>query len=731
MKYQVNKNKVIISSNGIDLYIELLKGEMIRCYFKKVNESLISTYPKKDNKVHQIEEKDNKVIIHLSKDKVLTIDENFNISLNDYLTIKLDSRLIKEASADVVSFKISDDARVMGLGDKMSYLDKRGYHYRSWATDDPTHQDELYESLYKAISYLFVKSNNHYFGLYFPSTYPYEFDIDKMVMGEVLVYSYHVKQDFYLFYGDTPKEITSSYSSLVGFPYMPRLKMLGNQQSRWSYENEKQVRDVLKGYKANNLPIDYIHLDIHVLDGYRCLTIDKNRFPDLKKLSDDLKKEDVELVIINDAGIKVDPNYPIYQFLIDNDLTIKNSDGTNYVGTVWPGESIFPNYFDDKVKEYFANYAYDFIHQYGISGIWNDMNEPTSFLGELPKDSYQIYKNKKIAHLEGHNVYGEHMVRCFIDTFTKDNLRPYLISRAANATTAQYSIVWGGDNFSVWHHLRLSIPQLLSLSLSNFMFAGDDIGGFGSDGNKELLIRWCEGNLFVPFFRNHSNLNSKAQEPWTYDKECLDIYRKYLIIRYKFIPYLYDLVYRMHKYGELIIRPIFYDYPDDKTTIDINDQYMAGSNILLAPILDKSSTYRAVYLPKGRWINYFDNKVYKGNKIYLLTLPLDETAIFIKDNSIIPMYDNLLHLEKEKIDTIIFKLYGNNGKYQMYEDDGKSLNYQKGEYNLYDVKFNKGIFTMRLKYHGYKSPYKKVKVIYREKIYEVEYKEGEDIKISL
>ena len=437
MEFEVKNNIIIVKSHNKELYVELLRNQIARIYFEKVNESLFSIYPKKDLSKHEVNNVDGKIVIALTKDKTLVVDENLNVQLSDYLALKLYSDSIREEDVNIVRFKISSDARVMGLGDKMGALDKRGYHYRSWATDDPTHQDELYESLYKAISYLFVKSNNHYYALYFPSTYPYDFDIDKQIMGEVLVYSPHVKQDFFLFYGDTPKEIISSYSGLVGHPYMPRLKMLGNQQSRWSYENEAQVRAVHEGYINNKLPLDYIHLDIHYLDGYRCLTVDQNRFPDLKKLSDDLKKDKIELVAINDAGIKVDEQYPIYQYLAENNAVIKNADGSTYIGVVWPGESVFPNYFDPQVKAFFAAKAHSFIEKYGISGIWNDMNEPTSFRGELPKDCYQIYRGKKISHLEAHNVYGEHMVRCFIDTFEQDNLRPYLISRAANATTAQ------------------------------------------------------------------------------------------------------------------------------------------------------------------------------------------------------------------------------------------------------------------------------------------------------
>ena len=210
MEFELKNNIVKIESNEKVLFIELLTNNVVRVYFEKSCEDLISIYPKKDSSKYVVKKRDGKIIITLNKNKTLVVDSDFNISLGDYLTLSLSTRNIEEKIAYYTSFKISDDARVMGLGDKMATLDKRGYHFRSWATDDPTHQDELYPSLYKAISYLLVNSNNHYFGLYFPSTYPYDFDIDHDVLGEVDIYSFDAKHDFFLFYGDTPKSITSS-----------------------------------------------------------------------------------------------------------------------------------------------------------------------------------------------------------------------------------------------------------------------------------------------------------------------------------------------------------------------------------------------------------------------------------------------------------------------------------------------------------------------------------------
>lgn len=729
MEYQINKNIVTVSNNSKTINLEFLKNQCVRIYETKVAQDLYEIFEKVDTIVHNVELVSDVLYIHYFN-KLIVIDNCLNVKVihdeNEIVTFNF----YKEDVNNVTSFRISEDARIMGLGDKVSSLNKRGYVYESWATDHPWHHDELYETLYKAINSLLVYTNEHYFGMFFPSTFRYYYDLAKYDLDVVKVKSKYATNDVYLFLGDTPKEIVSSYSLLLGTPYMIRMKMLGNNQSRWSYANEEQVLAVYNGYRNNNIPLDYIHLDIHYLDGYRDFTVDKTRFPDLKGLTDRLLKGNVGTIVINDAGIKVDENYKIYDFCMKNDLAAKHPNGDTYVGVVWPGDSIFPNYFHPKMKKFWVEEATNFVKEYGISGIWNDMNEPVSFKGELPEDLVFDIPGRKLTHLECHNVYAEHMVRPLKDVFRKDNLRPYLFTRSGFATTSKYAFTWNGDNYSLWHHLRYSIPQIATLGLSNFMFNGVDIGGFGGDTNKQLLIRWVEGNILIPFFRNHSTLDTKAQEPYAYDEETLSIYRKYLNIRYDLIPYLYNLAKDMNKKGELMLRPMFYNYPEDINCIDINDQYMVGDSLMLAPILSQDTYKRIVCFPKGIWIDYLTGKTYKGDKHYIIDMPIGYTGIYVKNNSIIPNFENLTYINKNEIDTIIFKLYGNKGTYELYEDDGDTLDYEKGIYNLYKVSFNKNKFTFKVKRNKYNSTYKTIKVIYKDKEYIASFDGLNDVEIS-
>lgn len=715
MEYKVEKNKVEILINNKSLNIELLNKNIIRLYVKKNRCDLIDLNVKKARRNFEVKKEDNSLVV-IDRNYKLLFKEDEGVSLyfkDSYLTSISFNKLFDEVEKREyfnTSFKINDNDNIFGLGDKMAYLDKKGYFWASWATDDSNHQDELFPSLYKSINYLLLRSNKKFFGVFFPSTFRLTFDACKTDLHKLTVNNFEEEQDMFLVLGDDIKEVTRSYSELVGHPYFIRMKMLGYQQSRWSYENEEMVKTLRDNFIKHEIPLDYIHLDIHYMDGYRDFTIDKTRFPDIKTLSEELKKDEIELVGINDAAIKEDPEFDLYKYLEDNHL-FGTLDGKTYINAVWPGDSGFPNYFDDKCKKYFESYASKFLDDTGISGIWCDMNEPASFNGPLPDEVDFTFGKRKLLHKEAHNVYAEHMVKSFVNTFKKKNIRPYLFSRAAFATTAKYAFVWNGDNFSLWHHLRYSIPQILSLSMSGFMFNGVDIGGFGGDSNKELLIRWLEANLFIPFLRNHSTLHTKAQEPYAYDEETLNIFKKYLKIRYEFIPYLYNLAQEMSFKGEPIVSPLFYHFEDDENTLEINDEYMVGDSLLVAPILDKDARRRMIYLPKGTWIDLFTGKKYIGGKYIIFAENLAESGYFIKNNTLIPMFENLKHIKKSEIDTLVIKVFGNSGKVKIYEDDGETLDYEKGIYNIYEARVNKDKFTFKKVKGSYDSPFKKIKLI--------------------
>ena len=715
MNYQIrDTNLVEIDIGGEVLHLRVYEN-YVHAYVNLAPMDLVDIFPAPAVYEPKVTDLGDAIIIETGEGVDIRVDASGNIAFLDGDKAFFEPALRREGdSRSVIQFEISRDAKVYGLGDKMAPLNKRGYAYVNKNNDDPHPQNENFESLYKSINYLLIHSNERFFGLYFPSTYPYDFDLGKTDLNQVRVGVQGGFLDFYAFFGNTPAKITSAYSSLVGHPYFIRMKMLGNQQSRWSYASEEAVREVARKYEENDLPLDYIHLDIDYMDGYRDLTVDTNRFPDMRQLSRDLYARGIGLVCINDAGIKVDPNYEIYRKCIEEGWEAKYPGGESYIGEVWPGDSIFPSYGNEECQAYFCKKATEFVGLNEIEGIWNDMNEPASFRGPLPDDILFKGNGRTIRHDEFHNVFAEAMDRSCFGVYEAFGRRPYVFTRAAMATTAKYAFAWNGDNHSLWHHLRLSIPQILSMGLSGFMFDGVDIGGFCGDCNKELLIRWCEGNILMPFFRNHTATGTRAQEPYSFDGETTKIYRQFLELRYRFIPYLYTLARQASLRGLPIVRPMFFDYYEEAETLEINDQYMVGQDVLMAPILEQGQKARSVYLPKGTWHDYFTGQAYKGGRYILVELPLERTAVFVRSGTILPEFEGLRHIDKPQIKRIAYRVFGEHAIGYMYEDDGDSLRYRDNDFNDYRLEYHDGHFVARST-HRYQSPFTEIKIIKGDK----------------
>ena len=184
----------------------------------------------------------------------------------------------------------------------------------------------------------------------------------------------------------------------------------------------------------------------------------------------------------------------------------------------------------------------------------------------------------------------------------------------------------------------MAIPQLCNLAMSGMAFSGTDVGGFGSDVTPELLLRWVQVGCFSPLFRNHSAKGTRYQEPWQFGDEVVDIYRKYVELRYELIPYFYDLFYKCSQTGMPIVRPLILNYPDDTEAVNMNDEFMVGDSILVAPVVNPGQVKKMVYLPEGEWYDYFTNDKYEGSQYIIVDAPIEKCPIFVKAGSIIPKY---------------------------------------------------------------------------------------------
>ncbi|WP_142301026.1 TIM-barrel domain-containing protein, partial [Bacillus sp. 7884-1] len=520
----------------------------------------------------------------------------------------------------------------------------------------------------------------------------------------------------YIMLAQDVKEAVTLYTTLTGKTPLPPKWSLGYHQSRYSYTSEDEVKDIVKSFKDYEIPLDCVFLDIHYMNGFRVFTFDEDKFPHYKELIKELTGEKIDVVPIVDPGIKKDEAYPVYYEGMKKGYFSKYLSGEVYYGEVWPGISAFPDFFHTEVQEWWGE-LHRFYTDLGIRGIWNDMNEPSVFNESKTMDLDVIHNadGKEITHREGHNLYGLYMSKATFEGLQKllGNGRPFSLTRAGYAGVQRYSAVWTGDNRSHWEHLEMSLPMIMNLGLSGVAFTGADVGGFSSDTTPELLIRWTQVGAFMPYFRNHSVQDSIYQEPWAFGKETLASVKKYIELRYRFMPYLYSLFHESEKTGLPIVRPLVMEYPNDPETFQCSDEFLLGSKLLIAPILRPGQSHRSVYLPEGMWYDFWTHQKYEGGKYHLISADLDTLPIFIKAGTILPLGTAVKNTkEKQKIELQIY--HSENGMTGfLYEDDGYSYNYRKDEFNLQT--FNMGedlqLRTEREGSYSEAAPIKNIEII--------------------
>lgn len=602
--------------------------------------------------------------------------------------------------ASAIVKKLGKEDAVYGLGDKPGCLNRRGYVYVNWNTDNPAPHVDSFKSLYKSIPFFMVLGENYCYGIFADNTYKTTFDFG-FESSEYYVVS-HEKGflDYYFFPGEKPSDVVKKYTGLTGTTPLFQRWIYGSHQSRWGYCSQDEILGIAEAFEKNEIPCDVIHMDIDYMDGYRVFTFDKERFPDTKALSETLADKGIKLISIIDPGVKKDEDYFMYREGMEMDAFAHDAQGAVYENAVWPGTSVFPDFSREDVRKWWGEKT-KILLDHGIRGIWNDMNEPASFRGPLPDD----VKFAAGAHDAIHNIYGHLMAKATYEgLLEQDNgRRPFVLTRAAYAGSQKYCGGWTGDNHSIWAHLTLSLEQICNLSLCGMAMCGSDIGGFGSDVTPELLVRFYQAAVFAPFFRNHSAVGTRRQEPWLFDEKTRDAVRKTVRLRYRFIPYIYDLARECERTGEPIVRPLIYEYPHDKMVRNICDEYLLGKFVLAAPVTAPGKFAREVYLPEGEWYDYETNEKYTGGKYILADAPLDKVPVFIRAGAILPVAEgNIQSTEDITGENTRILTYPGQGTFIHYEDDNETLAYREGAYNATEYTLNGEKLEKKVIHRGYK-----------------------------
>ena len=590
---------------------------------------------------------------------------------------------------------LAPDAVVYGLGDKTGFLNKRHYAYENWNSDDPSPHCDNFQSLYKSINFFMVYSENGCLGILTDNSYRTRFDFGKEQEDYYFWSHAGGALDYYMIPGKNPKEVLKRYLALTGKSSLQQTWVYGFHQSRWSYFTEREVLDTVNTMRKNKLPLDAIHMDIDYMEGFRVFTFDHNRFPNPKGLTEKLAAQNVKPVTIIDPGVKIDSGYFVYDEGIEQGHFAKNPDGTVYEGEVWPGPAVFPDFTQEKTRRWWGD-KLKIMTDVGIRGIWNDMNEPANFTGQLPDD----VRFSTGSHDEIHNVYGHLMAEATYDGLRKaDNRRPFVLTRACCAGSQRFCSGWTGDNHSLWAHMQLSLTQMMNLGLSGMYMVGSDVGGFGSDTTPELLIRWFQLGAISPFFRDHYAKGTRNQEPYAFDRATMDACREALDLRYHLLPYLYDLAHE----DMPILRPLVLEFPEDPICRELTDQCMLGDRLLAAPVMTPGVTARAVYLPKGVWFDYYTGKRYSGGRYVLAEAPLDRMPLFARGGAVIPVSVGKPQ-SVEDIREVVLEVFPGNGRFVHYMDDGETMAYLDGELRALQVSVRGRRTQQKIIAAGYPGP---------------------------
>ena len=676
-----NEKVYFTTQNGVLLEITILRDSMVR--FRYATEFAfepdfsyaISSEVNTGYNELEVEEKDTSFSIATSKVVIRVAKKNLKITISDLegnIINQDDNGFHWEENFDyggnvVKMTKVTQSGESFyGGGDKASHTNLKGKRISNWVTDSYAYGKDQ-EPLYKSIPFYIGLHNEKAYGIFFDNSFGTYFDFAHERRNLTSFWADGGEMNYYFFYGPKISQVVEAYTDLTGVPELPPMWALGFHQSKWSYYPESKVKEVAKTFRDLKIPCDAIYLDIDYMDGFRCFTWDNQKFPDPKRMIDELEEDGFKTITMIDPGLKIDREYDIYQQAMENDFFCKRADGPHFKGKVWPGECKFPDFTNPKVREWWATLYKEMIADMGVHGVWNDMNEPA--IMEVPTKTANLdvrhdYDGHPCSHRKAHNVYGMQMVRATYNgvkkyTFPK---RPFVLTRAAYSGTQRYCATWTGDNVATWEHLWIANVQMQRMCMSGYSFVGSDIGGFAEQPNGELFARWIQLGVFHPFCRVHSSGDHGDQEPWSFGEEVTNIVRKFIELRYELLPYLYTAFYKYIENGVPMLQSlVYYDQADTQTHFR-TDEFLFGEQILVCPVQEPNSQGRRMYVPKGKWYNYWTDELVEGGVEKWVSAPLDRIPLFIKEGAMIPKYPVQQYVGEKKLTELKIDVYFKEGK---------------------------------------------------------------------
>jgi alpha-glucosidase len=498
--------------------------------------------------------------------------------------------------------------------------------------------------------------------------------------------------ELYRLAGAHPRDVLQALAALIGPMSMPPHWALGYHQCRWSYLSAEEVRQLAAEFRRRGLPCDALWLDIDYMDRFRVFTTNREAFPDLAGLTGDLRAAGFRTVAILDPGVAVESELAAAG--LRQDVFVKDAAGAPAVGKVWPGPCHFPDFTAAHVREWWSEEVRAFVARTGLDGLWNDMNEPSVMVESktLPDDCRHAGLDGSGGdHARWHNLYGQLMAaatRAGLER-ARPEARPFVLTRANHLAGSALAATWTGDNRSTWEHLRWSISMALSLGLSGQPFAGPDVGGFSDNPDAELFARWFELGAFLPFFRGHAEKPTRRKEPWAFGPETELLVRAAIERRMKLLPTLYTLFREAHQTGAPVVRPLWWADPADATLRALDDAFLVGDELLVAPIVHARAHERVVRFPRhaGGWIPFPEGGLAIEERERTVAAPLGTLPLFARAGAILFEHEPRPSTATPPRLLVVHVFCDPAGRAagRLYEDAGEGHGHESGEFR--DTRF--------------------------------------------
>ncbi len=676
---QENQTAKIEVSDGT-YFISFYDDEIVETAFVPTGETFKveshAVVMEKDDVDLDITEKPESIYIK-SEDLEVRIQKNpFQISYyEDGKLLVSEKNGYQKNELETIDFNLTSDEVLYGSGSRAVGMDRRGKRYQLYNRAHYGYGD--YSELLNFTLPIVLSSKKYM--IHFDNAPIGYLDFDSKKNNTLAYETISGRKVYQVVTGKNWEKLVENYTDLTGKqPLLPRWA-LGNFSSRFGYRSQKETVETIQKFRDEKIPVDAVIIDLYwfgkeIQGTLGNFEFDKETFPEPQKMIDDLRKNDVETILITEPFVL--KNSKKWDEAVNIEILGKNSEGKPYEFDFYFGTGGIIDIYNPKAYNWFKD-IYTGLLKKNVTGIWGDLGEPEAHPSQL------LHANGTAD--EVHNIYGHDWAKLVQDAFHSYNpkLRPFILMRAGYSGSQRYGIIpWTGDVGRSWSGLKSQPEISLQMGMQGIAFMGSDLGGFAGDQfDDELYVRWLQYGVFQPIYRPHAG-DTVPSEPVFRNEKTKQLAKEAIELRYKMLPYNYQMIYENHDDGTPLMKPLFFEEPDNKALLAYAESYFWGNDFLVAPIVEAGKKEQKVYFPKqNNWFDFYTGEKYSGGQFVTVKTNEHYIPTFVRGGAIIPFAKPMQSTKEYNGNEFILNYYYDasvsKSKGKLYNDDGLTNNAEK------------------------------------------------------